>query len=393
MQSSPPECPVEHLFLLIGKNPLPNYVAARLLAGPQTHVYLVDSSETEPITQKLKVALGLDTTHCTRVPVTEANPSSIYEGVLKYAIGKTGLGLNYTGGTKTMAVHAYQAICDASDEPGFSYLDARRLEIVLHGKERYLKRQYVGDSASITVEELAGIHGIPSVVGVRKPIQADLCRAIAGFQCKGDKFRGDWSSWVNKNGCKDLPSGDVFNDVLSVMEKICGDLGLTGKNLADKLGKPKLSSLKEWFNGKWLESYVLDAIIQLTKGNGMGHLSDYGMNFECKGYAENTIKDVKFEFDVALILGYQLFAISCTVSNDKGKCKQKLFEAYIRARQVGGEEAAVCLVSGDENPEDLQKEVEKSWDAQGAIRVLGVRHWSDLPACLEDWIVSRRRER
>jgi hypothetical protein len=45
------------------------------------------------------------------------------------------------------------------------------------------------------------------------------------------------------------------------------------------------------------------------------------------------------------MIGYQLFAISCTTSSYHDRCKQKLFEAQLRARQLGGDEARVALVS------------------------------------------------
>jgi hypothetical protein len=66
----------------------------------------------------------------------------------------------------------------------------------------------------------------------------------------------------------------------------------------------------------------------------------------------------QFEFDVAFLRGYQLFGISCSMTSKHSLCKEKLFEAYLRAKQLGGDEARVALVSCyEEDTERLKKEI------------------------------------
>jgi hypothetical protein len=48
------EYKVDHLFLLIGENPLPNYVAANLLLNKGGTAYLVYSTETERSAKRLQ---------------------------------------------------------------------------------------------------------------------------------------------------------------------------------------------------------------------------------------------------------------------------------------------------------------------------------------------------
>lgn len=43
----------DHLFLLVGANPLPNLVAAKLLFKPGGQLYLVHSSATQPVAERL----------------------------------------------------------------------------------------------------------------------------------------------------------------------------------------------------------------------------------------------------------------------------------------------------------------------------------------------------
>jgi hypothetical protein len=45
---------VDHLFLLVGENPLPNYVAARLLLNDKGTIYLVHTTGTVKQAERLR---------------------------------------------------------------------------------------------------------------------------------------------------------------------------------------------------------------------------------------------------------------------------------------------------------------------------------------------------
>ena len=49
--------------------------------------------------------------------------------------------------------------------------------------------------------------------------------------------------------------------------------------------------------------------------------------------------------------------------------KQKLFEAYIRARQVGGEEARVALICCEDDPVRLEAEMKRDIDVKSDLRM------------------------
>jgi len=109
---------VEYLFLLVGENPLPNYIAARTLLKDKGTVYLVFSLSTT--LQKNCIQEGLINQNQNQNQIKEVIPidlakyesvaRQIYERVKKKIPKTASVGLNYTGGTKTMAVHAYKAI-------------------------------------------------------------------------------------------------------------------------------------------------------------------------------------------------------------------------------------------------------------------------------------------
>lgn len=99
-------------------------------------------------------------------------------------------------------------------------------------------------------------------------------------------------------------------------------------------------------------------------------------------------KKRNFQLDVALTFGYQLFAFSCMASERKSSCKEHLLEVYVRARQLGGDEARVALVCGYENTRELQDEIEDEWFTEGRIRVFGMTELADLQNHIRRWLVE-----
>jgi hypothetical protein len=92
--------------------------------------------------------------------------------------------------------------------------------------------------------------------------------------------------------------------------------------------------------------------------------------------------------DVAAMRGYQLFAISCTTGTGKSECKSKLFEAVVRARQLGGDEARIGLVSFHKDPGALQQEVERRLLMDGKVRVWGPDQLPQLADYLKQWFCT-----
>ena len=61
---------------------------------------------------------------------------------------------------------------------------------------------------------------------------------------------------------------------------------------------------------------------------------------------------------------------------------------FVRARQLGGDEARFSLVCCLENPGAMEKDVNQVWGAEGKIRVFGREHLLDLAQHLRDWITT-----
>ncbi|NJL63414.1 MAG: DUF1887 family protein [Methylacidiphilales bacterium] len=146
----------------------------------------------------------------------------------------------------------------------------------------------------------------------------------------------------------------------------------------------EVESFCKWLDGLWLEHYVLEQVQNIASSCFIG---DYGLNFEIPLIGT---KD-GFEFDVAFTRGYQLFALSCTTTSDRKLCKSKLFEAYLRARRMGGDEARVALICCSNEPDTLKAEIADSTN-DDKIQVFGREHLTNLSQEIADWIAQNDRE-
>ncbi len=145
-----------------------------------------------------------------------------------------------------------------------------------------------------------------------------------------------------------------------------------------------------WLSGTWLESAVLSALQDCAREL---HLRECCMDLKLK--AEGT----EFQFDVVAMRGYQLFAFSCTTESARKRggrelVKQKLFEAYVRARQMGGDEACVALVCamGQQEADKLQEEMRRDINPEGRIRVFGRECLANLTGSIADWVRQQSKE-
>ncbi|MCX8118671.1 MAG: DUF1887 family CARF protein [Desulfobacterota bacterium] len=372
----------ENLFLLVGTNPLPNYVAAKLLLKPGGHIYLFHTDETATVADRLIAALQAEKGRVTKIEVKEAQGEEIFNKIAEHVKGKQDVGLNYTGGTKTMAVHAYRAVEEYCQGAVFSYLDARTLSMVVDQGDQPSRLFPVGLQVQPTVETLLVLHGYT----LKRPPATDvfgteIAQTLARINCKN--FRS-WCDDNLRNG-PDTPIRKKGLDDLSLPNFIDWQGARFLKDLATQWNREVIEVAK-WLDGKWLEHYTLWSLQQIAKDC---QIHETAMSI--------TPKERNFEFDVVAMRGYQLFAISCTTETKRSLTKQKLFEVFVRARQMGGDEARIGLVccapkaedNPDSNPTAIQKEIEESWDAAGKVRVFGAEHLPNLPDHLRDWFNSQ----
>lgn len=392
----PEELKSDHLFLLIGGNALPNWVAARLLLREGGQLYLVHSKETNPVARRLAGALTKQKyRQPIYMPVADASsPHEVFRTVEHQVktIKSGQIGFNYTGGTKVMAVHGYFAVKNRPDglpTPVFSYLDALTLKMHFDdGREPI----FVGlaPRASLKLKDMLAFH---DVIGMQEPKQAPIAESVAKALKElhgNDDHYSKWRKWITKlqqdsdARNKNLKWPDEF---LPVARALAQERPLA-TTTCEMLCKEKIWPFKRpmelinWLEGKWLESYVLE----LLKNIGERFprlLNDYGLDFTIS--LRSTTGKLDFQVDTAAMRGYQLHFVSCYSGHNKQTSKFHLFEAFVRARQIGGDEAGAALVCMSEDPKSIEYDVAQVLQAEGRARVFGRRELQDLERHLTDW--------
>jgi hypothetical protein len=97
------------------------------------------------------------------------------------------------------------------------------------------------------------------------------------------------------------------------------------------------------------------------------------------------------ELDIVAIRGYQLFIFSCYAGSNMDTCKAKLYEAAIRARQLGGSEARFALVCGHNNKLKVKEQMSGTALDQ-SLMVFDRNDLVDLKARIRQWIRKVDRE-
>jgi Domain of unknown function (DUF1887) len=405
---------VDHLFLLIGENPLPNYVAAMLLLNKGGTPYLVHTTDTEPQAKRLQTILGNNTAQLVSLNDYESDAYHIKEAIRPKleAIKDGKIGLNYTGGTKAMAVHAYRTVFSKQHpDTVFSYLDPRKIEMCIDREDgERIHPKVKPDMLQVKLANFLQIHGLQDVNKKLEEVEKtftkeaqlpELAAAIAtvfkdeskvkqwfDWYCNvfceeaRKKRNGNWGDWKSKSELAKLsiPLEKAPQEVITYLQ---------GESLVTPDDKLSLQAVQQtgvfqeikhfckYLDGLWLEHYVLQQVENIAEKNS---IKDYGLNFK----VPLTGTQQGFEFDVAFTRGYQLFAISVSTTSKRDLCKVKLFEAYLRARQMGGDEARVALVCCTNEPDTLKAELAVLDDKK--IAVFGGEDLTDLSSKIEEWI-------
>jgi hypothetical protein len=303
-----------HLFLIVGANPLPNFVAALLLSRKGGTIRLLHSKGTEEVKNLLEQAIKNRVLGATVIPheIDEARGHKIYKKMkeiiekIKDTSSGQSVGLHYTGGTKAMSVHIHRAFKDGMPEGIASYLDARTISLDIDDQDEPIRLNLMNMDFSINLEELISLHGYFPPEIRQTPFQTDLYREIILVYSKEESLRA-WRKWV-QSGLQSLPDTDKYPPLKSIREKfdeLCGGKAYP-ELLAGHLGYTKLPNCRNWLEAKWLEQYTLKSIADIAE---KCQIRSYSINLELKNSRNRVL-----EIDVAAVKGYQLFAISCKVS-------------------------------------------------------------------------------
>lgn len=391
---------VDHLILLVGGNPLPNAVAGRLLVKPGGKVTLVHSAETADVAQRLANWLKQTDASFTvgYKQIEESNPTNIIQSLKSLLKDeKETIGLHYTGGTKAMAVHAHRVVRECGKEVVLSYLDARTLQLVIDANSPETGQKpdvgYVGRAVLLSIEELLQLQDLSVNKIERTASKPNLSRVL-----HDPTKHIIWYQWQKNEiteKCRDPQKRDKWKKAEELQKVMINwpadtDLANALKDDLEQDGETiilpkKPESLLKWLEGGyWLDEVVFQMMEELKTDC---QLNDIATGIEPQFGTAG--KGGNFEIDVIAMRGYQCFAISCTTDPTKKMGKGKLLEAYIRAKQLGGDEAKVALVCFSDCPQELENEI-AFWDQE--IRVFGKPHLSELKDHLERWINESNKE-
>jgi hypothetical protein len=401
------------LLLLVGTNPLPNYVVAKYLytRGPvelkPEKVLLIHTTATKEIAVRLQFALEnelgvkFEPLHCFDDPFNPVLQTNLTGKLRRF----NSIHLNYTGGTKALGVQVHQLV-KGLEKPGFkySYLDASD-HLLRFDDGRFLPETKTGGrgdmrlKVEISLETIRGLHnlknGEPEKGKAEYPALGRwLFDNLILNPAKGEMLEvyKKWitQSWLQpfKDGKNQAKEADLLNHPwpgASGFEEF-GELVKANANWTpnssgnfdwNDLTKDNKKRLVKYLDGAWLERPLYELLTSNTvKYSPPLTASFFDVNLMHNDAGKNM------QLDTVLLRGYELANISMTTSTGEPLIKSKAFEAYYRAQQLGGEQAMAVMISlaGSDGVKNVTADLETDFgtDAQLRLKILGLPHLRKL---------------
>lgn len=374
------------LVLLVGTNPLPNYVVGKYFSMNNRNlkrILLIYSEKTELSKSSTKqyaddiravLAKKLDRNiEIKKEAISDVSSSIIISSEIRNILSPDNFGyevekihLNYTGGTKAMSVHVYRELEEMwKYRFSASYLNARDFKIKFDNNQEYYSTEDLRETIDISWDDLFHLHNckisnkggyfetlnsqekekiINNIVNlINKGKIMELKEWIQKFKSLNDKKKYNKISLdlINKEMevYNNKRNKELFS-LLASFPKDCRPVDEDGNWVYDNILTRRAfnENLIKFLDGKWLDSYVYQ-IIKTKKPESEPYIS-------CELKTREDAESKPFEVDIILKNGYQICGISCgTTVSDKSRMKNKGFEVILRSRQIGGEEARAILVT------------------------------------------------
>jgi len=356
------------LALIVGSNPLPNYLAAATLKPDAVH--LLYTRQTESVKSRLRHVLKrrLGIAHGSDFYVPDATDAATVAEASAGAL-RDATHLNYTGGTKVMAAQA-RLLFASRPISSASYVDEVRGCVRVDDG-----RDIVIDSSRLSLEVVLDLHGLdpmrPRSPSKDDPTTADAL-TLASRILRNPALAAD----LYKRIPDPSDRGMAIPTEASPLTLDDLELGLSFMRLPWAGWTQK--NLKHWMKflrGEWLEEWVAEKIREIDPHKVVAT----GVNTGVAGRG--------FECDILFVRGHRLFLLSCTTDDGVHRCKSKVFEAALRARQSGGDLARYCVASflSSSGVVKVQGDVNSVWDSPVKPIVFGIDH-------LREWAGIGRAE-
>jgi hypothetical protein len=272
-----------------------------------------------------------------------------------------------------------------------SYLDERKGVLRFDdGYEKDLSKQQF----TLTLDDVLALHGIqrisanqPQADGPKEDDAVKIARAVMEGPDLAQSLYGIHRDEKNKRRSFEKAKADAV-----ILDKLVpGDLSV--RRIPEAYWKRQ--TYKNWLRflwGGWLGAWCGALVRQIVHGN------DVGVGLHCR-----LASGREFQIDVTLVRRHRLYVISCTTDTKTGLCKSKLFEAAMRARQLGGDlarSALVCLLHGTDLKvafvDQLRNDVADVWNAPNTPQVFGLddlKEWAGIGSpptlnSLRTWLES-----
>ncbi len=405
------------LILLIGSNPLPNYIVGHYLKKNRAEadvlpepdkIILLHSGDTEKFARKISEQLKIQPEYA-NLKDKEREPSVIVKGIQDKldSLSKTdeisSIHLNYTGGTKPMSLFSHTAVREWIEKEKkkdkirviLSDIDPKNHKIVLREKPDYPLDGDLLDHVKPDIKTILELHNMridsagqkdccfsPEITNLfakqaieksrkkdkdnkrEKPIPKELKGINITLKGRHDEEK---EKYLEKNS-------DKLNDLMEKTNNFFPYLSEHFENRTNIIQCPNLSFIKFIKEDGWLEDFILNTLIKLKESSRIDI-------HEIKKNVRASYDKRETQLDVVAIRGYKLFLISCTTDDGIKTVKEKAFEAIYRAEQLGGEHAKAIVVSlmynnyekgwEDNNLDVLQRDFQQ-FDSARNCRLIGI---------------------
>ncbi|HEY9870962.1 MAG TPA: hypothetical protein V6D08_17485 [Candidatus Obscuribacterales bacterium] len=370
------------LILLVGSNPLPNYLSAWALRP--SRLALIYTPETKDASDRLKAQLravpDLDgvsiVEQCVRDAASATEVRRKVANLMQSSEPKSEIWLNYTGGTKVMAAHARIAYGESGGLPkNASYLDEggsnRQACLRFDDGTSNLLSQYSRVSLDLcTILALHGISHKPREAKESSPTAQDarhiLHKVVSQVCLAKDLYK-------EKERLEKMKVKEAVNDPFEP-DKFELQLSLLKLPPSDVMDEKAYKHWYKFIGGEWLEEWLGEQIRTLD----LKPTAEITVGFD----AFRGSKRAQLQVDIAVVHSHRSYFISCTTDKAKDRCKSKLFEIVVRSRQLGGDlsRAALVCLADDSVVSALKSDIDDVWGASNTTRVFGLSDvfaWSD----------------
>ncbi|MBN2009971.1 hypothetical protein JW960_11565 [candidate division KSB1 bacterium] len=364
------------LILLIGGNPLPNFVITKYLFEERNIddnikikpdlILLIHTTETERFARKLKKAAEQHTEKVEFLTLEDSGREPLYirnkiieklEKIKRDTLNVRSLHLNYIGGTKTMAVQITRTVENwVTENPGTKFIlsdvNPKNHKIVIsQNGVGYPLTGDLRDLLKLTTHQLFQLHDMKiyneglDTLSVDKDDLLSFCSNLLEIY-KGSERKnfgkkvtriGIMYNQIKRDNDKETEEEILKTDNILRLKNQIEQKIPTLNNLFSKAETPNTQKIK-FVTGGWLEELVQNSLFKLQT-QVWPEIHEIRRSIKAEYEGRTT------EIDVIAIQGYQLYLFSCTTANRISIVKQKAFEALYRAEQLGGEHAKVILVS------------------------------------------------